>query len=73
MGREKIKIRKIDDIAARQVTFSKRRQGLVKKAHELSILCDVEVAVIIFSPAGRLYQYSSTKYGAFFLPSSISC
>ncbi|KAG8389697.1 hypothetical protein BUALT_Bualt01G0005700 [Buddleja alternifolia] len=60
MRREKIKIRKIDDISARQVTFSKRRQGLIKKARELSILCEAEVAVTVISPAGRLHQYSSS-------------
>uniref|UniRef100_A0A2P2MUF8 MADS-box transcription factor 23-like isoform X2 n=1 Tax=Rhizophora mucronata TaxID=61149 RepID=A0A2P2MUF8_RHIMU len=61
MGRGKIAIRRIDDSTSRQVTFSKRRNGLLKKARELSILCDAEVGVIIFSSTGRLYDYASTS------------
>ncbi|GMH31365.1 hypothetical protein Nepgr_033208 [Nepenthes gracilis] len=61
MAREKIKIKKIDNITARQVTFSKRRRGLFKKAEELSILCDAEVALIIFSSTDKLYEYSSSN------------
>ncbi|XP_038983281.1 MADS-box protein SVP-like isoform X2 [Phoenix dactylifera] len=61
MVREKIQIRKVDNKAARQVMFSKRRRGLLKKAEELSILCDAEVALIIFSSTGRLYEFSSSS------------
>uniref|UniRef100_A0A6N2MI71 MADS-box domain-containing protein n=1 Tax=Salix viminalis TaxID=40686 RepID=A0A6N2MI71_SALVM len=61
MAREKIKIKKIDNVTARQVTFSKRRRGLFKKAEELSVLCDAEVAVIIFSATGKLFEYSSSS------------
>lgn len=61
MAREKIKIRKIDNITARQVTFSKRRRGLLKKAEELAVLCDAEVALIIFSATGKLYEYASSR------------
>ncbi|KAM5575422.1 MADS-box protein AGL24 [Rosa sericea] len=57
----KIKIEKIENLPARQVTFSKRRQGLFKKAGELSVLCDAEVAVIVFSSTGKLYEYSSSS------------
>ncbi|KAK3026844.1 hypothetical protein RJ639_040745 [Escallonia herrerae] len=63
MGRGKIAIRRIDNSTNRQVTFSKRRNGLLKKAKELSILCDAEVGVIIFSSTGKLYEYSGTRYG----------
>ncbi|KAK7835589.1 mads-box protein svp [Quercus suber] len=42
MAREKIQIKKIDNATARQVTFSKRRRGLFKKAEELSVLCDAD-------------------------------
>ncbi|OAY72872.1 MADS-box protein SVP [Ananas comosus] len=62
MAREKIQIRKIDNTTARQVTFSKRRRGLFKKAEELSILCDAEVALIVFSSTGRLFHFSSSRY-----------
>ncbi|XP_016721144.1 agamous-like MADS-box protein AGL18 [Gossypium hirsutum] len=61
MGRGKIEIKKIENLNSRQVTFSKRRNGLLKKARELSILCDAEVSVIIFSTTGKLYQWSSTS------------
>ncbi|KAL2343872.1 hypothetical protein Fmac_005157 [Flemingia macrophylla] len=61
MGRGKIVIRRIDNSTSRQVTFSKRRSGLLKKARELSILCDAEVGLIVFSSTGRLYDYASTK------------
>uniref|UniRef100_A0AAU7LJG3 MADS66 n=1 Tax=Hippophae rhamnoides TaxID=193516 RepID=A0AAU7LJG3_9ROSA len=61
MGRGKIVIRRIDNSTSRQVTFSKRRNGLLKKAKELAILCDAEVGVIIFSSTGKLYDYSSTR------------
>ncbi|EHA8588386.1 MADS-box protein JOINTLESS [Cocos nucifera] len=61
MAREKIQIRKIDNVTARQVTFSKRRRGLFKKAEELAILCDADVALIIFSSTGRLFEFSSSS------------
>ncbi|CAA7395808.1 unnamed protein product [Spirodela intermedia] len=61
MTREKIKIRKIENIAARQVTFSKRRRGLFKKAHELAVLCDADVGLIVFSSTNKLYEFSSTS------------
>ncbi|CAN6274564.1 unnamed protein product [Urochloa humidicola] len=64
MGRGKIVIRRIDNSTSRQVTFSKRRNGLLKKAKELSILCDAEVGLVIFSSTGRLYEFSSTNMKA---------
>ncbi|KAM0950882.1 putative transcription factor MADS-MIKC family [Dioscorea sansibarensis] len=59
MAREKIKIKKIDNATARQVTFSKRRRGLFKKAQELAILCDADVGLIVFSASGKLFEYAS--------------
>ncbi|RVX00897.1 MADS-box protein JOINTLESS [Vitis vinifera] len=61
MARQKIQIKKIDNTAARQVTFSKRRRGLFKKAQDISILCDAEIALIVFSAAGKLFEYSSSS------------
>ncbi|XP_048134653.1 MADS-box transcription factor 23-like [Rhodamnia argentea] len=61
MGRGKIAIRRIDDSTSRQVTFSKRRKGLLKKASELSILCDAEVGIIVFSCTGKLYDFASSS------------
>ncbi|XP_020237632.1 MADS-box transcription factor 17 isoform X1 [Cajanus cajan] len=60
MGRGKVVLERIHNKINRQVTFSKRRNGLLKKAFELSVLCDAEVALIIFSSRGKLFQYSST-------------
>ncbi|PAA84687.1 hypothetical protein BOX15_Mlig027715g4 [Macrostomum lignano] len=60
MGRKKIKIVRIEDERNRQVTFTKRKFGLMKKAYELSVLCDCEIALIIFNNSNRLFQYAST-------------
>ncbi|XP_039142151.1 agamous-like MADS-box protein AGL61 [Dioscorea cayenensis subsp. rotundata] len=57
MGRQKIEIKKIENEEARQVTFSKRRTGLFKKASELSILCGAEVGLVVFSPAGKAFSF----------------
>ncbi|XP_021748268.1 truncated transcription factor CAULIFLOWER A-like isoform X1 [Chenopodium quinoa] len=59
MGRGKVELKRIENNISRQVTFSKRRAGLLKKAKELSILCDAEIALIVFSPRGKLYEFSS--------------
>ncbi|KAI5815435.1 hypothetical protein BZA77DRAFT_315733 [Pyronema omphalodes] len=59
MGRRKIEIKPIKDDRNRSVTFLKRKGGLFKKAHELSVLCSVDVAVVIFSSNKKLYQYCS--------------
>ncbi|ERN18058.1 hypothetical protein AMTR_s00046p00208680 [Amborella trichopoda] len=61
MGRGKIVIRRIDNSTSRQVTFSKRRNGLLKKAKELAILCDADVGLVIFSSTGKLYEFSSSS------------
>ncbi|KAL3643566.1 Floral homeotic protein AGAMOUS [Castilleja foliolosa] len=60
-GRGKIEIKRIENTTNRQVTFCKRRNGLLKKAYELSVLCDAEVALIVFSTRGRLYEYSNNS------------
>ncbi|KAG2260997.1 hypothetical protein Bca52824_068076 [Brassica carinata] len=60
-GRGKIEIKLIENTTNRQVTFCKRRNGLLKKAYELSVLCDAEVALIVFSSRGRLYEYSNNS------------
>ncbi|KAG5548352.1 hypothetical protein RHGRI_013897 [Rhododendron griersonianum] len=61
MGRGKVVIRRIDNSTSRQVTFSKRRSGLLKKAKELSVLCDAEVGLIIFSSTEKLSDFASTS------------
>ncbi|VVB17667.1 unnamed protein product [Arabis nemorensis] len=60
MVRGKIEMKKIENATSRQVTFSKRRNGLLKKAYELTVLCDAQVSLIIFSQRGRLYEFSNT-------------
>uniref|UniRef100_A0A8C2GU05 Myocyte enhancer factor 2ca n=1 Tax=Cyprinus carpio TaxID=7962 RepID=A0A8C2GU05_CYPCA len=60
MGRKKIQIARIMDERNRQVTFTKRKFGLMKKAYELSVLCDCEIALIIFNTTNKLFQYAST-------------
>nr|AAT46099.1 FRUITFULL-like protein [Akebia trifoliata] len=59
MGRGRVQLKRIENKINRQVTFSKRRSGLLKKAYEISVLCDVEVACIVFSDKGRLYEFST--------------
>nr|BAJ09453.1 MADS-box transcription factor [Tulipa gesneriana] len=59
MGRGRVHLRRIENKISRQVTFSKRRPGLLKKAHEISVLCDAEVALIVFSTRGKMYEYST--------------
>ncbi|GLU10900.1 hypothetical protein SLE2022_276770 [Rubroshorea leprosula] len=59
MGRGRVQLRRIENKISRQVTFSKRRTGLLKKAHEISVLCDAEVALIVFSNKGKLFEYST--------------
>lgn len=61
MGRRKIEISFIENERKRQVTLTKRKQGLMKKAHELSVLCGCELALVMFDTKGKLYQYGSTE------------
>jgi SRF-type transcription factor (DNA-binding and dimerisation domain) len=60
--RGKVKLERIEDKTSRQVRFSKRKGGLLKKAFELAVLCDAEVALLVFSPAGRLSEFSSSSW-----------
>ncbi|PWA77769.1 hypothetical protein CTI12_AA210860 [Artemisia annua] len=59
MGRGKVELKRIENKINRQVTFAKRKNGLLKKAYELSVLCDAEVALIIFSNGDKLYEFCS--------------
>ncbi|KZV36495.1 MADS-box transcription factor 17-like [Dorcoceras hygrometricum] len=62
MGRGKVILERISNEVNRQVTFGKRKKGLLKKASELSVLCDSEVALIIFSSEGKLFHFGSVGY-----------
>ncbi|KAK8509176.1 hypothetical protein V6N13_062231 [Hibiscus sabdariffa] len=53
MGRRKLKIQRLETMKARQATYSKRKTGIVKKAKEISVLCDVDVALLMFSPTDK--------------------
>ncbi|CAI0423117.1 unnamed protein product [Linum tenue] len=59
MVRGKVELRKMENAASRQVTFSKPKYGLLKKAHVMSVSCDGEVAVIVFSRRGKLSEFSN--------------
>jgi MADS-box transcription factor, plant len=59
MGRGRSEIKRIENPAQRQSTFYKRRDGLFKKTKELSVLCDVDLLLLLFSASGKLYQYLS--------------
>ena len=59
-GRRKIEIAKIPKKNHLQVTFSKRRSGLFKKASELCTLCGANVAIIVFSPSGKVFSFVHT-------------
>uniref|UniRef100_K4AHA0 MADS-box domain-containing protein n=1 Tax=Setaria italica TaxID=4555 RepID=K4AHA0_SETIT len=61
MVRGKTQMKRIENPTSRQVTFSKRRNGLLKKAFELSVLCDAEVALVVFSPRGKLYEFANGR------------
>ncbi|KAF8032043.1 hypothetical protein BT93_D1063 [Corymbia citriodora subsp. variegata] len=67
MRRGKIVLKKIDNSTSRQVTFSKRRKWFLKKAREISILCDAEVVVIVFSCTGKLYDFASSRLDLFLI------
>uniref|UniRef100_A0A7N0T6N7 Uncharacterized protein n=1 Tax=Kalanchoe fedtschenkoi TaxID=63787 RepID=A0A7N0T6N7_KALFE len=59
MARGKVQMKRIENPVHRQVTFCKRRAGILKKAKELSVLCDAEIGVFIFSAHGKLFEYAS--------------
>nr|ADW80127.1 fiber-specific MADS protein [Gossypium hirsutum] len=59
MGRGRVQLKRIENKINRQVTFSKRRSGLLKKAHEISVLCDAQVALMVFSSKGKLFEYAT--------------
>ncbi|XP_073113592.1 MADS-box transcription factor 26-like [Elaeis guineensis] len=59
MARGKVQMRRIENPVHRQVTFCKRRAGLLKKAKELSVLTDADIGIIIFSTHGKLYELAT--------------
>ncbi|KAK1427741.1 hypothetical protein QVD17_16435 [Tagetes erecta] len=61
MGRTKVDLKYIEDVQRRRVCFSKRRTGLMKKAHELSVLCNADIGVVVFSATGKLFEFASSS------------
>ncbi|RXI08599.1 hypothetical protein DVH24_022743 [Malus domestica] len=53
MGRVKLKIKGLENTNGRQATYAKRKNGIMKKANELSILCDIDIVLLMFSPTGK--------------------
>ncbi|KAE8689480.1 MADS-box transcription factor 23 [Hibiscus syriacus] len=64
MGRRKIEMKMVKDCSSRQVTFSKRRTGLFKKANELATLCAAEVSIVVFSPGGKPFSFGNPSVKA---------
>ena len=62
MARGKVQMKKIENPVHRQVTFCKRRAGLLKKAKELSVLCDADIGVLIYSSHGKLFELATKGY-----------
>ncbi|EXB28439.1 Floral homeotic protein PMADS 2 [Morus notabilis] len=61
MGRGKIEIKRIENSNNRSVTYSKRKKGIIKKAQEISILCDAKVSLIIYGPNGKIVDFCSPE------------
>ncbi|KAJ9177435.1 hypothetical protein P3X46_012656 [Hevea brasiliensis] len=64
MGRKKTQMKMIQGGNARQVSFSKRRSGIFKKASELCTLCTVETALVVFSPGGKAFSFGHPCFEA---------
>ncbi|XP_028100835.1 uncharacterized protein LOC114300148 [Camellia sinensis] len=52
-GRVKLKTKRLESTSNQQVTYLRRRNGILKKAKELFILCDIDIALLMFSPIGK--------------------
>ncbi|XP_027364274.1 agamous-like MADS-box protein AGL62 [Abrus precatorius] len=63
-GRQKVEMKKMSNERNLQATFSKRRSGIFKKASELCTLCNVDIAVVVFSPAHKAYSFGSPNVDA---------
>ncbi|MCI21249.1 agamous-like MADS-box protein AGL62-like [Trifolium medium] len=64
MGRRKIEMEYLKDKDARYVAFSKRKNGLFKKASQLSTLCNARVGVFGFTPGGKPFAFGSPTFQA---------
>jgi hypothetical protein len=66
MGRVKLKIKRLENTNGRQATYAKRKHGIMKKANELSILCDIDIVLLMFSPSGKPSICRGTRRYFFF-------
>ena len=73
MARGKVQMKKIENPVHRQVTFCKRRAGLLKKAKELSVLCDADIGVLIYSSHGKLFELATKGYISIYLSVTNIC
>jgi len=64
-GRRKIKIEFIEDKSRRQITFSKRKAGLMKKAYELTTLTGTQALLLVASETGHVYTFATPKLQPF--------
>lgn len=60
-GRMKLELGLISEKERRLACFCKRKAGLMKKAHELSVLTGTEVMVLVASETGKVYTYATAK------------
>ncbi|KAF7096572.1 hypothetical protein CFC21_098494 [Triticum aestivum] len=63
-GRQRRENRRVEKKESRQVTFSKRKSGLWKKAAELAVLCRASLAIVVFSEAGKAFAFGSPSTDA---------
>lgn len=59
MGRGKIEIKRMENSTKRQVTYSKRKTVIIKKAKEISVLCNAKVCLVMFSSSGKMVEFCS--------------
>ncbi|XP_071721899.1 agamous-like MADS-box protein MADS9 [Rutidosis leptorrhynchoides] len=61
MGRPKIDIKFVENSSNRHVTYSNRRNGIMKKAKEITVLCDAKVSLIVCANSGKMHEYTSSS------------
>ncbi|KAL5786451.1 hypothetical protein ACOSQ2_008843 [Xanthoceras sorbifolium] len=65
MGRKKLLIKRLKSLKARQAEYSKRKISILKKARKLSMLCDVDLALIMSSPSGKPFVFVGRNKGLY--------
>ncbi|XP_059303618.1 agamous-like MADS-box protein AGL65 [Lycium ferocissimum] len=64
MGRVRLSMKRLESSSNRQVTYFKRRTGMLKKAQEISVLCDIDILLLMLSPSGKptLFQGERSNF-----------